>query len=130
MERACVLLRGALKINHDKIMGTITTHKSWKLLTMFAYLFSTLRKTLKVPAARTLFNTRNLRRKSRNKLLIKSGVMFMRIPTQTDHQFRFVAITDSELRIADSDLFRSWIPTPRSPIPVPKITSVKCLKMG
>lgn len=76
MERACVLLRGALKINHDKVMGTITTHKSWKLLTMFAYLFSTLRKTLKVPAARTLFNTTNLRRKSRNKLLIKSGVMF------------------------------------------------------
>lgn len=75
MERACVLLRGALKINHDKIMGTITTHKSWKLLTMFAYLFSTLRKTLKVPAARTLFNTQNLRRKSRNKLLVKSGVV-------------------------------------------------------
>lgn len=42
---------------------------------MFNYLFSTLRNKLKVPAARTLFNTQNLRRKSRNKLLVKSGVV-------------------------------------------------------
>ncbi|EIN9311814.1 sugar O-acetyltransferase [Salmonella enterica] len=51
------------------------TNQSWKLLTMFTYLFSTLRNKLKVPAARTLFNTQNLRRKSRNKLLVKSGVV-------------------------------------------------------
>lgn len=43
---------------------------------MFTYLFSKFSKKLKVPTARTLFNTTNLRRKSRNKLLIKSGVMF------------------------------------------------------
>lgn len=42
---------------------------------MFTYLFSTLRNKLKVPAARTLFNTQNLRRKSRNKLLVKSGIV-------------------------------------------------------
>lgn len=73
----CAQLRGAPKINHDKIMGTITTNQSWKLLTMFAYLFSTLSNKLKVPAARTLFNTQNLRRKSRNKLLMKSGVVMV-----------------------------------------------------
>lgn len=72
-ERACVQLRGAPKINHDKIVEIIPTNQSWKLLTMFTYLFSTLRNKLKVPAARTLFNTQNLRRKSRNKLLVKSG---------------------------------------------------------
>lgn len=71
----CVQLHGAPKINHVKIVGTIPTNQSWKLLTMFTYFFSTLRNTLKVPAARTLFNTQNLRRKSRNKLLIKSGVI-------------------------------------------------------
>lgn len=75
MEHVCVQLRGALKIDHVKIMGTIPTNKSWKLLTMFTYLFSTLRNKLKVSTARTLFNTQNLRRKSRNKLLIKSGVV-------------------------------------------------------
>lgn len=71
----CAQLRGAPKINHDKIMEIIPTNQSWKLLTMFTYLFSTLRNKLKVPAARTLFNTQNLRRKSRNKLLVKSGVV-------------------------------------------------------
>lgn len=75
VEHVCVQLRGALKIDHVKIMGTIPTNKSWKLLTMFTYLFSTLRNKLKVSTARTLFNTQNLRRKSRNKLLIKSGVV-------------------------------------------------------
>ncbi|EPF5556799.1 TPA: DapH/DapD/GlmU-related protein [Salmonella enterica subsp. enterica serovar Saintpaul] len=75
VEHVCAQLRGAPKINHVKIVGTIPTNKSWKLLTMFTYFFSTLRNTLKVPAARTLFNTQNLRRKSRNKLLIKSGVV-------------------------------------------------------
>lgn len=38
---------------------------------MLTYLFSTLRNRLKVPTARNLFNTTNLRRKSRNKLLKK-----------------------------------------------------------
>lgn len=75
MEHVCVQLRGALKIDHVKIVGAIPTNKSWKLLTMFTYLFSTLRNKLKVSTARTLFNTQNLRRKSRNKLLIKSGVV-------------------------------------------------------
>lgn len=42
---------------------------------MLTYLFSTLRTRLKVPTARNLFNTKNLRRKSRNKLLKKSGVV-------------------------------------------------------
>ncbi|EHP9415824.1 acetyltransferase [Salmonella enterica] len=71
----CEQLRGAPKINHDKITEIILTNQSWKLLTMLTYLFSTLRNKLKVPAARTLFNTQNLRRKSRNNLLIKSGVV-------------------------------------------------------
>lgn len=75
MVHVCAQLRGAPKINHDKIMEIIPTNQSWKLLTMFTYLFSTLRNKLKVPAARTLFNTQNLRRKSRNKLLVKSGVV-------------------------------------------------------
>ncbi|EAR6585351.1 sugar O-acetyltransferase [Salmonella enterica] len=42
---------------------------------MLTYFFSKLRTRLKVPTARNLFNTENLRRKSRNKLLIKSGVL-------------------------------------------------------
>lgn len=75
MVHVCAQLRGAPEINHDKIMEIIPTNQSWKLLTMFTYLFSTLRNKLKVSAARTLFNTQNLRRKSRNKLLVKSGVV-------------------------------------------------------
>lgn len=69
----CAQLRGVPKINHDKIVEIMPTNQSWKLLTMITYLFSTFRKKLKVLAARTLFNTQNLRRKSRNKLLVKSG---------------------------------------------------------
>lgn len=75
MVHVCAQLHGAPKINHDNIVDIIPTNQSWKLQTMFTYLFSTLRNKLKVPAARTLFNTQNLRRKSRNKLLMKSGVV-------------------------------------------------------
>ncbi|EEI8515141.1 sugar O-acetyltransferase [Salmonella enterica] len=42
---------------------------------MITYLFSKFKTRLKVPTARNLFNTKNLRRKSRNKLLKKSGVV-------------------------------------------------------
>ncbi|WP_079849704.1 sugar O-acetyltransferase [Salmonella enterica] len=41
---------------------------------MLTYLFSKLSKRLKVPTARALFNGKDLKRKKRNKILIKSGV--------------------------------------------------------